>query len=410
MSGPGRTMPGPPARRPAAMHPNWRATRHDPSGEGLPCPTMPLNSRSGGCGSSSARAWRSCSAPCSISAPRSITPSRPCRPRCGRPPARFSTPGEEIQRGQAVWQSTGGMQQGSIWGHGGYVAPDWSADWLHREAIALRGHAGATRRLRGAGRTRSGADRRHAQARDAHQRLRSAHRRRSPSATSGRRHRGDGGAFRGPVHQPHARRPASARALRDAAERGADRGRSARADRLLLLDVLGGRRRAARRGDQLHQQLAARAAGRQHADRGDLPVDLHLHLRAARPASAAWSGIMRASSTSGGATSSRSRASRRPTCSAAPRSRRRCARPPNTSSSSPPCSSPRCCSASSPPIMRSRARASTACRWPNISPMRSPGPGTPSSRCCGSPPPGWRPASTSPRCSAAGNRNSSASA
>lgn len=46
--------------------------------------------------------------------------------------------GEEIQRGQAVWQSTGGMQQGSIWGHGGYVAPDWSADWLHREATALR--------------------------------------------------------------------------------------------------------------------------------------------------------------------------------------------------------------------------------------------------------------------------------
>src|SRR6185436_11389663 len=46
--------------------------------------------------------------------------------------------GEEIQHGQAVWQSTGGMQQGSIWGHGGYVAPDWSADWLHREALALR--------------------------------------------------------------------------------------------------------------------------------------------------------------------------------------------------------------------------------------------------------------------------------
>jgi len=29
------------------------------------------------------------------------------------------------------------MQQGSIWGHGGYVAPDWSADWLQREAEAL---------------------------------------------------------------------------------------------------------------------------------------------------------------------------------------------------------------------------------------------------------------------------------
>lgn len=45
----------------------------------------------------------------------------------------------DILRGQSVWQSTGGMQQGSIWGHGSYVAPDWSADWLHREAVELRG-------------------------------------------------------------------------------------------------------------------------------------------------------------------------------------------------------------------------------------------------------------------------------
>ena len=45
----------------------------------------------------------------------------------------------DINRGQNVWQSTGGMQQGSIWGHGGYLAPDWSADWLHREAEALLG-------------------------------------------------------------------------------------------------------------------------------------------------------------------------------------------------------------------------------------------------------------------------------
>ena len=43
---------------------------------------------------------------------------------------------DDIQRGQNVWQSIGGMQQGSIWGHGSYVAPDWSADWLHREALA----------------------------------------------------------------------------------------------------------------------------------------------------------------------------------------------------------------------------------------------------------------------------------
>jgi len=40
----------------------------------------------------------------------------------------------DIARGQNVWQSMGGMEVGSIWGHGSYVAPDWTADWLHREA------------------------------------------------------------------------------------------------------------------------------------------------------------------------------------------------------------------------------------------------------------------------------------
>lgn len=43
----------------------------------------------------------------------------------------------DIETGRRVWQSMGGMQLGSIWGHGGYVAPDWSADWVHREAETL---------------------------------------------------------------------------------------------------------------------------------------------------------------------------------------------------------------------------------------------------------------------------------
>ncbi|HOU66541.1 MAG TPA: nitric-oxide reductase large subunit, partial [Thermomonas sp.] len=43
----------------------------------------------------------------------------------------------DMEQGRQVWQSMGGMQLGSIWGHGGYVAPDWSADWLHRESVSL---------------------------------------------------------------------------------------------------------------------------------------------------------------------------------------------------------------------------------------------------------------------------------
>ena len=57
-------------------------------------------------------------------------------------PEKISTAGgevlfthESILDGQTAWQSVGGMQLGSIWGHGAYQAPDWTADWLHRELL-----------------------------------------------------------------------------------------------------------------------------------------------------------------------------------------------------------------------------------------------------------------------------------
>jgi len=46
----------------------------------------------------------------------------------------------DIQIGQNVWESIGGMEVGSIWGHGSYVAPDWTADWIHKEAVYLLEH------------------------------------------------------------------------------------------------------------------------------------------------------------------------------------------------------------------------------------------------------------------------------
>jgi nitric oxide reductase subunit B len=45
--------------------------------------------------------------------------------------------GQDIKDGQNVWQSLGGQQLGTIWGHGAYQAPDWTADWLHREAVFM---------------------------------------------------------------------------------------------------------------------------------------------------------------------------------------------------------------------------------------------------------------------------------
>jgi len=48
--------------------------------------------------------------------------------------------GQQIKDGQNVWQSTGGQELGTVWGHGAYVAPDWTADWLHRESVYLLQH------------------------------------------------------------------------------------------------------------------------------------------------------------------------------------------------------------------------------------------------------------------------------
>src|SRR5690348_1804352 len=45
--------------------------------------------------------------------------------------------GEDIEKGQNVWQALGGMQVGSSWGHGSYVAPDWTAEYLHRESVFI---------------------------------------------------------------------------------------------------------------------------------------------------------------------------------------------------------------------------------------------------------------------------------
>lgn len=45
--------------------------------------------------------------------------------------------GQDIKDGQNVWQSMGGQEVGSVWGHGAYLAPDWTADWLHRESLFI---------------------------------------------------------------------------------------------------------------------------------------------------------------------------------------------------------------------------------------------------------------------------------
>ena len=50
--------------------------------------------------------------------------------------------GEDIMDGQRLYLSRGGQHIGSIWGHGSYLGPDWSADYLHRMGlyVAARKH------------------------------------------------------------------------------------------------------------------------------------------------------------------------------------------------------------------------------------------------------------------------------
>src|SRR5665213_3611023 len=40
--------------------------------------------------------------------------------------------GADIQKGQEVFLKYGLMEHGSLWGHGAYLGPDYSAEYLHR--------------------------------------------------------------------------------------------------------------------------------------------------------------------------------------------------------------------------------------------------------------------------------------
>src|SRR4051812_31768138 len=50
--------------------------------------------------------------------------------------------GEEILLGQELFLTYGLMQYGSIYGHGAYLGPDFTADYLHRQAVEMHGRYG----------------------------------------------------------------------------------------------------------------------------------------------------------------------------------------------------------------------------------------------------------------------------
>ncbi|MBD2653365.1 nitric-oxide reductase large subunit [Synechocystis sp. FACHB-383] len=45
----------------------------------------------------------------------------------------------DVENGQVTYLGRGGQHVGSVWGHGSYLAPDWTADVLHRWGLATAG-------------------------------------------------------------------------------------------------------------------------------------------------------------------------------------------------------------------------------------------------------------------------------
>jgi nitric oxide reductase subunit B len=52
--------------------------------------------------------------------------------------------GEDIREGQETFLSNGLMEYGSIFGHGAYLGPDWTADYLHRSAQSVEDQYGGS--------------------------------------------------------------------------------------------------------------------------------------------------------------------------------------------------------------------------------------------------------------------------
>ena len=188
-------------------------------------------------------------------------------------PGRRQRRGRGVHRGADPRRPTGlaehgGQQIGSIWGHGAYQAPDWSADWLHREATALLA------RWAGASIAPHSMRSPETQARCAGACVRELRTNRFDVGTGDLTISADRAAVVVDVARHYATLFSDDPALRPlresyAIQAGAipDADPPATPDAVLLLDGVGCGRPSARARRDVHEQLAARAAHRQRADR-----------------------------------------------------------------------------------------------------------------------------------------------
>ena len=185
----------------------------------------------------------------------------------------------DIQTGRKVWQTIGGQQVGSVWGHGSYVAPDWSADWLHRESVALLDLWA----VRDTGRKYDDLD--PPQQASLQARLQAEVRANTYDAATGVVTISEDRAAadrrgRRPLLPAVRQRPGAADAalaVRDPGKPDPGCRAPQRDERVLLLDGVVDGDQPPGRGHHLHQQLAVGAAGRQHADHADVHLDVRQH-------------------------------------------------------------------------------------------------------------------------------------
>ena len=187
-----------------------------------------------------------------ILAYRTYTASMPMPERVVSESGEVLFTGDQITRGQELFQARGLQEYGSVLGHGAYLGPDYTAEYLRMatDDVAAQFRAEGVAEPAGPGD------------------------RGIPNQSLRQRHRDAG--FHRPPGRGVREHPASLRGLlrrelhqvRAVAEAHHRQGGHPRPDRVLRLDGVGVRRRAARPQLHLHQQLARRAASRQRADRG----------------------------------------------------------------------------------------------------------------------------------------------
>ncbi|HRD55494.1 MAG TPA: nitric-oxide reductase large subunit, partial [Parachlamydiaceae bacterium] len=54
------------------------------------------------------------------------------------PEGRVIFTGEQITRGQGVFLKNNLMEHGTLWGHGAYLGPDYSASYLHEQTLFMQ--------------------------------------------------------------------------------------------------------------------------------------------------------------------------------------------------------------------------------------------------------------------------------